>query len=251
MFIGSQLGMIAGAGFAPLAADFDGTNDSMARGAALTGIANSYTGILSFWLRLDGGDGASQMVCQTGPDDYIQILRNASNKMRVTLQNGGSGVYIFETVSTYTASATWRHFLASWDSTGGGTSHLYVNDVSDKTVISGSTGAIITLGSSTNFYICIDTIAGRRVNGALTELYFAPAQYLDFSIESNRRKFISSDGKPVDLGATGSTPTGTAPIAYQTVRAGGVATDMATNRGTGGNFTITGTLDLITPSPWA
>lgn len=52
-------------------------------------------------------------------------------------------------------------------------------------------------------------------------------------------------GKPVDLGADGSTPTGTAPGVYLT---GGAAT-FATNLGTAGSFAVTGTLTNAASSP--
>jgi hypothetical protein len=47
----------------------------------------------------------------------------------------------------------------------------------------------------------------------------------------------------VDLGATGTTPTGAQPLIYMP------AGDPATNAGTGGNFTVTGTLDVSSTSP--
>ena len=77
-------------------------------------------------------------------------------------------------------------------------------------------------------------------NGALAEVYFAPGQYLYFSIASNRRKFISRTGKPVHLGTTGMLPTGTAPLVYHHLDDAEAVANFATNRGTGGNFTITG-----------
>ena len=35
----------------------------------------------------------------------------------------------------------------------------------------------------------------------LAEVWIAPGQYIDLSIESNRRKFITAGSKPVELGA--------------------------------------------------
>lgn len=57
--------------------------------------------------------------------------------------------------------------------------------------------------------------------GGMTELWVAPGQYLDFSVSGNRQKFHCADitnltYAPVDLGASGSTPTGTAPAIYCT-----------------------------------
>jgi len=88
-----------------------------------------------------------------------------------------------------------------------------------------------------------------KVNACFAEVYFAPAQYLDLSVVANRRKFISASGRPVYLGADGSRPTGTAPIMYQRLADGAAASTFATNLGTGGDFTITGTLTTGSTSP--
>jgi hypothetical protein len=69
------------------------------------------------------------------------------------------------------------------------------------------------------------------------------AEFLDISVEANRRKFINAAGDPVDLGSDGSTPTSTAPIVYQN----GDFTNFETNQGTGGNFTVTGALTTCSP----
>lgn len=63
--------------------------------------------------------------------------------------------------------------------------------------------------------------------------------------ELTRRKFISAGGEPVDLGADGSTPTGSAPELFH---AGGAAT-FADNAGTGGSLTLVDgpIVDSVTP----
>ena len=81
--------------------------------------------------------------------------------------------------------------------------------------------------------------------GDIADVYIAPGQFIDFSVEANRRKFISADGKPVDLGSNCSTPTGTAPA----VCFSGNASSFGTNKGTGGAFTLTGTLTDAVTSP--
>jgi hypothetical protein len=83
----------------------------------------------------------------------------------------------------------------------------------------------------------------------MAELYFAPGQYLDFSTESNRRKFITAIGTPMDLGSDGSAPTGTAPLVYQRLAAGETVANFATNRGTSDDFSIIGTLVTGSSSP--
>lgn len=63
--------------------------------------------------------------------------------------------------------------------------------------------------------------------------------------EATLRKFITAGGKPVDLGATGSTPTGTAPAVFFS----GDASAFLVNKGTGGAFTPTGAVTNASTSP--
>ena len=133
----------------------------------------------------------------------------------------------------------------SWDMAV--TSHVYVNDASDKNQV--------TLTDDTIDYTKEDCVVGAqgdgtfKFDGCLAELYFAPGQYLDFSIVANRRKFISASGKPIQLGRRGELPTGTAPLVYQHLDKGEAVANFATNRGPGGDFTITGTPDTGSTSP--
>ncbi len=48
----------------------------------------------------------------------------------------------------------------------------------------------------------------------MAEFWFAPDQYIDFSVAANRNKFHSVAGKPVSLGTDGSAPTGSPPVLY-------------------------------------
>lgn len=233
-------------GFPVNAVDLDGTNDYLTRGAGLTGAADSTQGILSFWLRLDGGD-ASTMYLFADDSLFVEVARNTSNKIYVNLY----GTFILlslTTTSTYTSGAGWTHVLMSWDtnfSAGNKLSHIYKNDVDDKVVSSDPNAAANVDYTRSNWVIGATAAGGSKLNGCLAEFYFAPGQYLDFSNSANRRKFISAAGKPVDLGVDGSLPTGTAPIIYLN----NPAASFGTNKGTGGNFTITGTLDTASTSP--
>lgn len=63
-----------------------------------------------------------------------------------------------------------------------------------------------------------------------------PPAFVDLTSTANRRKFINADLSPVFLGVDGSGPFGVSPPIY--LRAPSVATDIATNFGAGGPFTI-------------
>lgn len=82
----------------------------------------------------------------------------------------------------------------------------------------------------------LDVQAG-QFKGCMSELFWTPmaaASIPDFSISANRRKFISADLKPVNLGANGELPFGVPPIFYSPLGNG-------TNLGTGGNLAAVGT----------
>lgn len=76
--------------------------------------------------------------------------------------------------------------------------------------------------------------SGNGLTGALTEVWIAPGQYIDWSNSANRQKFHTSDlvGQhfaPVSLGSGGQTPTGTKPQIYCT----GTPSQFAINRANG------------------
>jgi hypothetical protein len=81
----------------------------------------------------------------------------------------------------------------------------------------------------------------------MADVWIGAGQSLDLSILANRRRFISFDKKPVDLGQQGKTPTGMRP----TIFFSGDADRFPDNRGTGGDFTLVGTLSNATTSPSA
>ena len=234
-------------------ADFDGTNDYMTRGASLTGAADSKTGILSFWFRTDAGDGTDRTILMSattlaGATPRFRLRHTATNAIGFIGVNA-AGTIILNLISTttYAAGATWRHCLSSWNLAVGGSQSLYITDVSDLTTT--------TFTDDSVDYTVADWAVGAQADGStkydgcLAEVYFAPGQYLDFSQLYNRRKFISANGKPVWLGADGAIPTGTAPIVYQRVADAAAVATFATNLGTGGDFSITGTLTTGSTSP--
>ena len=231
------------------ATDFDGTNDYMTRGADLTGMADGRKGTLSFWVRFDGGDAALQNILfnTTGAAGF-GIRKHTTNVMRTFLRNAaGTSVFDFDTTNTYTAGATWRHFLYSWDtdfSAGNKIAHCYVTDAVETLVKTDASAAFDIDYTMTGWAVGANSAGSAKLNGCLSELWFNPT-YLDITVEANRRKFISATGKPVSLGADGSTPTGLRPILYLK----NASATFQNNLGSGGNFTVTGALDACSSSP--
>jgi hypothetical protein len=231
---------------------FDGTNDYMSRGADWTNSADSTQGILSLWFRINGGNGSNRRI-YAAPGGLFIIDMQDSNKFHWNIYNSAASLYFFFGSNTaYTASSTWRHLLGSFDtnySAGNKKSYFYITDTEDNLVRSDGSAAFTADITPSDHFIGASAGTGEKFNGDFADFYWAPGQFLDFSVTANRRKFIDADGKPVDLGSDGSTPTGTAPIAFFRVAKGGAAADFANNLSTGGNMTVTGALALASTNP--
>lgn len=234
--------------FVPLGVEFDGTNDYMTRGAGLTGAVDSPDGLMSFWVNFNGGDAAIQRILLPGLVSNPSCIRNGSNKFKFLLTSNTA----FESSNSYTASSGWVHVLAAWQTdftAGNKILQLYINDTSDIANIIDADGSINVDYTQSNWSVGAASDGTLKLNGCLAEHYFGAGQSLDLSVTANRRKFIDATGAPVDLGSDGSIPTGVAPLIYQSYRSGGAVADFATNRGSGGNFTITGTLTECATAP--
>lgn len=115
----------------------------------------------------------------------------------------------------------WFNRLVALDmnhAAGARIAQVYINDVAIP-LDAGAPFVPIDAGAAFQmaFSASIWKIAGSNVHGSqfyLAESYCAAGQILDLSVTANRRKFISATGKPVDLGADGSTPTGVKPTYF-------------------------------------
>lgn len=228
------------------AVNFDGTNDYMLRGADPTGNADGKQGIVSFWTRIGGGDGANRTLWINNTAAHFRGRLITTDKFNILGQNAATTIILNMNSNTARpAGAAWLHFLIAWNlATAVG--QLYVNDASD--LAAGATLTNDTIDyTGTDFGIGATLTGGNKYNGDVAELYINVATTLDISVADNRRKFISPDLKPVYLGGNGQIPTGTAPIVYLQ----GPALEFPTNLGGGGNFTVTGALTDAATSPSA
>lgn len=230
---------------------FDGTNDWMTKASGLTGAANGKQGIFSCWFKMKGNDAGFNAFLEqsTGLGAGINIYRYNDNTVRLIGKNG-SVVTILDmaTVGTFVNGMGWKHILAAWD-LGTGVGQIYISDTSDR-------NASPTLTNDTLLYTNTATqnIGSRNSGGGgfkmfaeIADYYLNTATTLDLSNSANRRKFITAGLKPVDLGSDGSTPTGSAPIIFFS----GATASWNTNKGSGGGFTLTGTLTDASDSPSA
>lgn len=230
------------------AVTLDGTNDYLTRGADLTGNADGQRGI--FYLRFTpdasaaGSDTiyANDAVSGTSPVQF-NYTAGVSERVTITLRSSSANLWTGNTGTGSFPKGSESSVLVSWDLS-------IPNGVAYKgdTALSITGGTSPTLGTVDytvgNHWVGFDDLGvGFEFHGTIFELYLNFSDYLDFSVEANRRKFIDASGNPVDLGVDGSVPTGRPPIIFLKNYSGDSASAFATNRGSGGNFTITGSLD--------
>jgi len=229
-----------GARYITTANDYDGSNDFALRGADLTGAADGKAGTVSFWVRLDGGDGSNLVIIENNSVRF-RALRTSNDFFLIRGRNTSDST-ILQIVSNtaFTASSSWIHVLCSWN-LATPEAHLFINDANDEAAGATETDDTIDY-TDTDWGIGAKVDGTLKFNGCISEFWFEDT-FIDITVEANRRKFINSGLKPVDLGSDGSRPTGASPLIYATNG------DPSTNNGTGGNFVITGALTACSTSP--
>ena len=229
---------------------FDGTNDYMALGAGLTGLADGKEFTTSYWILFNGGDAAEQSIFEApgSADGILEINRSAGNVLRVKGADAAlTSIQRITTSSTVTADATWHHLLMSYNAATT-TQHCYLDGSSDMLQITNLDATIDQDGAEAVIGVQAD-FATAKLNASIAELWIDNT-YVDLSVEANRLKFRSAAGKPVELGATGELAGNGQPLVYCRVRPGDAATVFATNLGSGGTpFAITGALTIAPTSP--
>lgn len=218
-------------------ADFDGTNDYMLRGAGLTGAADGKKGTFVCFVTFDAAASAIEyIVANTGL--AFAVRRDASGTITILAENaGGSVILQMSTVAEYETVDAVYCIMASWDLATPGSQQIYVNDVSSLLTTTFTNDTIDY--TVANWSVGADVSGGNKLNGNLFGVWLDTTSNLNFDLESNRRRFRDDSGRPVFLGTYGEIPTGTQPIlALGTIP----GTSYAYNFGSGGDFTITGSL---------
>lgn len=240
MFLPSAiLSHTTGSGYTANAVSFynGGTGFNYLISAALTGVVDGPLGSLSMWCRMDAGDSVTiNPKNSTAPAVLVQRTSTNSLLFKVT-SSGGLQAQSISNDDVLTGTS-WHHILASWDTNhstaGSKILNFYLDDVNINSTQVNDSAAFNVNYTGENIVFPINN---SNSNLALSEIWYAPGQFIDFSNSANRALF-SSGGRPISLGATGNLPTGVAPAVYLK----NAAATAGTNSGTGGNFTIQGTL---------
>lgn len=219
---------------------FDGSNDYIRRGGDLTGSADSKLWTGSFWIRLNNL-GIGQTIGTNVVFSWEITFKAPGDNLQLLLQNASSSNILI--MKTSALNINWHHILFSVDMANVAKRHLFVDDVSDLAVSLYVNNTIDF--TDTNHSIGARTTGTTKLNGDLADFWMDFGRYVDFSIESNRRKFITAGGCPEPLGDNGELPFSAAPIMFFS----GDTDDWHTNKGTGGGFTETGALTDAATNP--
>lgn len=215
-------------------------SDFLSRSSVLTGATSVDTFTFSCWVNLTAGDGELALVFsgREGGGIRLNASRRADNKFQIASAPAGTSVQNIGafSVNSYVSGTGWHHFLAAADASR---VDLVIDGTDFSTTPTRNPGTI-PFSVMDSYFV---QSGGARIDD-LAEVWLDDS-YMDVRDSSVYRKFISAAGKPVSLGANGSKPTGSAPLIYLR----GPAASVATNKGTGGDFTVTGTLTDASTSP--
>ena len=164
---------------------------------------------------------------------------DASGEISILTGNSDDGVSLTLISSAqYENDSTWHHLMSSWNQATG-VSNLYIDGVSALAASPQNPVETADLDASTNLTVGAARAGGNTWEGQLGQIYVNLAAIIDLTTAANRLLFYSANSGPVELGAAGATPTGTAPILFMDDN----ENIILHNRGTGGNFnTETGTV---------
>ena len=220
---------------------FDGTNDYMNRTAALVGVANGRKFTFSVTGALTASDGVVKNVARWGDaagtssvDNLIQIDRIASNAIDVVLRNTSGTVFFTGTTATN-----------AWRTTNGEVTFSVSVDLDaaryqvcvENSVIAWASGPTVTVQDIPFVSIIrpfiLASLAGTNPVPINHRCTFFHTDSLDLSITANQNKL-----KPANIGNKGEGVFGVDAL----VMLYGPAASIGTNYGTGGNFTLVGSV---------
>ncbi len=228
--------------FAAVAVDFDGINDNLTRGQALTGQTDTKTGALSVWVRIDQ-DTANNREIISVPG--IFAIRLSSTDKFLIVGNAAGPVQHLSLSSSTSYTSGWHHLLIGWNLATPEVD-MWIDDSEDAGSLTELSDGTIDYSTVAEFGIGGDEAGTDRFDGCFADLWFDETAFIDFAVQANRRKFIDGAGKPEDLGATGNLPTGSQPILYLNQN---TTAAWHTQAGSGGGFTEVGALTDCSTSP--
>lgn len=171
------------------------------------------------WVRA-GADGTMMQVLHaansTGTERFY-LRRNTDNTMAIRLvdPSGTELITRRDSTGTITVAGGWQCVMVSADMFSFNKVLMYIGDTQEvNTTFSVVSPIFYDTGGLYRWGIGGTYGNATQWTGDLGNVVFHDSAYLDLTVEANRRKLMDALGKPVDLGADGSTPLGSQPYIY-------------------------------------
>lgn len=215
---------------APEGVSFDGVNDYLSRSSDLIGNVDSKTFTFSVWVYPSSLDGK---LYYTGTSTDNFEIYSSGNDLYIQAKVGNSLIIqMLGNINDPLPENTYSHVAISLDLTSSANRYVSVNDEVITVTWNIYSNSNIDFTQGTH-HIAAGSGAANKVKGRLSHVYL-DYTYRDLSIETNRRLFITADGKPAANQAALN------PILYLPMRDADTA---HVNEGTGGDFVPNGVLD--------
>lgn len=220
---------------------FNGTNQYASKASDLTGLADGKVALGAFWLNVtDPAQGLDIIIENNG--GYVRwSFNNQLLTLRFSQSSGGTVCQIEIPITT----SGWHHIAFSFDLSNASNRHAAVDgSLLSDSVFTAYVNADIdwTRGSwAIGRYV---SISSGYYDGGLAQLYLDDT-YLNLSTNLS----ALYDGGLVDFGAAGANVTGSSPILLLNIEESEAAADFATNKGTGGDFTLNNSPSVSPTNP--
>lgn len=228
--------------YVPAAVTFNGSSNYLNVSGVTTPVGSStVTG--SFWVRKAVANSSGRIFEFGGSDHTVWV-----NQTHIAFAGFNASGTVYSMICQTDEGAInindteWHHVMWSFDLSDQNRKHIYVDGINAlpgacNIYVEGSDFLFNTSGN-------IGMGAGQYFNGNVADFWFDMNTYVDLSVESNRRRFVSASGEARYLGANGELPTGDAPEIFLS----GSAATWHNNRGTLGGFNVNGPALTVAPT---
>lgn len=253
---------LSGRQFVTKGIEFDGSSHYLSRGAAFSGGAAHLQGVMSFWARVDADVQRWLFYSNQSSSSYpteVWYDANANSVVFTLCTHQGTGTsgtdfgfVVHSGNNSVPAGSGWKHFLLAYKSNGSGVApsvQLYVNGSSSLSVLAQDMFGQYFRGNDDALGVGALNDGTFKWDGGITEFFWEQTQYPDLSVEANRLKFRTAQGKPADLGPGGIFPFGVKPTVYLTGRHPSEPARFALNYAANGDFTFNGTPTFSATGP--
>ncbi len=204
----------------------------LSKNSALTGAVNSKLFSGSLWFKHAAiSGGGNDAVLFIGGSGNAAIFMNDAGE--VYIEDAATGNLLMYANNAAYDDGAWHHLMWSVDMNNAANRHLYIDGVSDINITTYTNANLDFTDTDWMFGSALPTSQNNPWGGDVADVWIALGQYIDLSVQANREKFYLTSA-PVYMGAAGDLPTGSAPTVYMQ----GALASWATNKGSGGGFTV-------------